>query len=328
MTSHRGDPGADRAQPGTPAATGAGRLWGGRFTPGPTRPRGRSGCRPASTGTCGARTWPAPRRTPTNCTGSGCSTPTSATQLLAGARPLRHQLFERDAFVFLPTDEDVHGAIERWLVEELGPLGGKLRAGRSRNDQIASDLKLWCRDACDDSSPSSVTSSRRSSIRPRPTSAGTPLATPTCSAGSRCCSATTCSPTSGCSTATRAGSATPAPASTPRRWRRGRWRGRRSGSIRRPTPTTSASLPWHRTRWTRSPPATSPSRCSPPARSWPSPVRLGEEIVLWASAEFAFARVGDAFSTGSSIMPQKRNPDIAELVRGKAGRVIGDLVAC
>jgi argininosuccinate lyase len=54
--------------------------------------------------------------------------------------------------------------------------------------------------------------------------------------------------------------------------------------------------------------------------------RLGEEVVLWASAEFGFVRVGDAFSTGSSIMPQKRNPDVAELVRGKAGRVIGDLV--
>src|SRR5690606_25916116 len=50
--------------------------------------------------------------------------------------------------------------------------------------------------------------------------------------------------------------------------------------------------------------------------------RLGEEVVLWASAEFGFARVGDAFSTGSSIMPQKRNPDVAELVRGKTGRVI------
>jgi argininosuccinate lyase len=55
--------------------------------------------------------------------------------------------------------------------------------------------------------------------------------------------------------------------------------------------------------------------------------RLGEEIVLWSTAEFGFARVGDAFSTGSSIMPQKRNPDVAELVRGKAGRVVGDLVA-
>ncbi|MBT3360797.1 MAG: argininosuccinate lyase [Rhodospirillales bacterium] len=55
--------------------------------------------------------------------------------------------------------------------------------------------------------------------------------------------------------------------------------------------------------------------------------RLAEEIVLWCSDGFAFLRLSDAFSTGSSIMPQKRNPDAAELVRGKAGRVIGDLNA-
>ncbi|MFW5934152.1 MAG: argininosuccinate lyase, partial [Actinomycetota bacterium] len=55
--------------------------------------------------------------------------------------------------------------------------------------------------------------------------------------------------------------------------------------------------------------------------------RLGEEIVLWATAEFGFVRVGEAFSTGSSIMPQKRNPDVAELVRGKAGRVVGALTS-
>jgi argininosuccinate lyase len=55
--------------------------------------------------------------------------------------------------------------------------------------------------------------------------------------------------------------------------------------------------------------------------------RLGEELVLFASAEFGYVRLTDAFTTGSSLMPQKKNPDIAELVRGKAGRVIGDLVA-
>ncbi len=54
--------------------------------------------------------------------------------------------------------------------------------------------------------------------------------------------------------------------------------------------------------------------------------RLGEEIVLWCSARFGFARLSDAFTTGSSIMPQKRNPDAAELVRAKTGRVIGALV--
>ncbi|MDR1304781.1 MAG: argininosuccinate lyase [Verrucomicrobiales bacterium] len=55
--------------------------------------------------------------------------------------------------------------------------------------------------------------------------------------------------------------------------------------------------------------------------------RLAEDLVLWSSAEFNFIRIGDAFTTGSSLMPQKKNPDVAELARGKAGRVIGNLVA-
>jgi argininosuccinate lyase len=55
--------------------------------------------------------------------------------------------------------------------------------------------------------------------------------------------------------------------------------------------------------------------------------RLAEELALWSSAEFAFIELDDAFTTGSSIMPQKKNPDIAELSRGKTGRVYGNLVA-
>ena len=55
--------------------------------------------------------------------------------------------------------------------------------------------------------------------------------------------------------------------------------------------------------------------------------RFSEEIILWCSWEFKFVELDDAFSTGSSIMPQKKNPDIAELVRGKSGRVFGDLTA-
>jgi argininosuccinate lyase len=54
--------------------------------------------------------------------------------------------------------------------------------------------------------------------------------------------------------------------------------------------------------------------------------RLGEEVVLWATREFGWVELDDAFSTGSSIMPQKKNPDVAELARGKAGRLIGDLM--
>src|SRR5207249_1053479 len=54
--------------------------------------------------------------------------------------------------------------------------------------------------------------------------------------------------------------------------------------------------------------------------------RLAEEIVLWATDEFGFVELPDAFATGSSMMPQKKNPDVAELVRGKTGRVVGALV--
>jgi argininosuccinate lyase len=55
--------------------------------------------------------------------------------------------------------------------------------------------------------------------------------------------------------------------------------------------------------------------------------RLSEELILWSSAEFGFVEIPDAFATGSSIMPQKKNPDVPELVRGKAGRVFGNLTA-
>ena len=54
--------------------------------------------------------------------------------------------------------------------------------------------------------------------------------------------------------------------------------------------------------------------------------RFSEEIILWCSWEFKFLELDDAFATGSSIMPQKKNPDVAELVRGKTGRVYGDLM--
>src|SRR5216117_1656133 len=55
--------------------------------------------------------------------------------------------------------------------------------------------------------------------------------------------------------------------------------------------------------------------------------RLAEDVILWVSTEFNFIRIADAYTTGSSLMPQKKNPDVAELTRGKSGRVIGNLVA-
>ena len=55
--------------------------------------------------------------------------------------------------------------------------------------------------------------------------------------------------------------------------------------------------------------------------------RLSEDIILWTSAEFGFIKIADAYTTGSSLMPQKKNPDLAELTRGKSGRIVGDLVS-
>jgi argininosuccinate lyase len=55
--------------------------------------------------------------------------------------------------------------------------------------------------------------------------------------------------------------------------------------------------------------------------------RLAEDLILWSSREFSFIQIADAYTTGSSLMPQKKNPDVAELIRGKSGRVVGNLVA-
>jgi argininosuccinate lyase len=56
--------------------------------------------------------------------------------------------------------------------------------------------------------------------------------------------------------------------------------------------------------------------------------RIAEEVIVWATAEFGFVTLADEFATGSSIMPQKKEHDVAELARGKAGRLIGNLAGC
>src|SRR3972149_1476410 len=78
---------------------------------------------------------------------------------------------------------------------------------------------------------------------------------------------------------------------------------------------------------TSAPAVTGALPLEPPAAALPAMrlSRLSGELALWASAEFGFVELPDAYATGSSIMPQKKNPDIAELVRGKNGRAYGDL---
>ena len=125
----------------------------GRSGPGGSRAacrtrRSRSRGRSDSTGgwrrtTCGRR-----RHTPTRCTRPACSTRTTTPRSptsSAGWRPR----FADGTFPFDPADEDVHSAIERVLTERLGDAGARIHAGRSRNDLVVTDLRMWTRDACD-----------------------------------------------------------------------------------------------------------------------------------------------------------------------------------
>jgi len=232
------------------------------------------------------------------------------------------------AFAFDDADEDLHGAVERRLIELAGEAGGRLRAGRSRNDQIASDLRLYCKDA-----GGRVTRGIRQLQGALVDQAEQALdwLVP------------------GYTHLQRAQPVTLAHHLLAHAWALDRDAGRLADALGRADTSTlgagalagvtlgldparyAAALGFARTA--------DNSMDAVADRDFAVEVlaafallgvhlsRLGEEIVLWSTAEFRWARVGDAFSTGSSIMPQKRNPDIAELIRGKTGRLIGDLVS-
>ncbi len=308
-------------------ATDTGRLWGGRFTAGPDEAAWALG---VSTG-FDRHLW---RQ---DLAGSRAHAhelhrigvlDDAERDALVGALDRCAELFATDGFPFTTGDEDVHGAIERWLVEELGAVGGKLRAGRSRNDQIASDLRLWCRDACDElvgligelqAAFVAQAEAHLDWLAPGYThlQRGQPVLL------SHHLLAYV--------------------------WMldrdAGRFRDARdrldesvlgSGALSGQTLGLDPAAYADHLGFSRVAPNSMDAVAS---RDFALEVlsasailavtlsRLGEEVVLWATSEFGFARVGDAFSTGSSIMPQKRNPDVAELTRGKAGRVIGNLVA-
>lgn len=236
--------------------------------------------------------------------------------------------FADDSFTFTADDEDVHGAIERWLVEQLGPLGGKLRAGRSRNDQIANDLRLYCREAID-GIVGDIRLVQQALVDQAERELGT-LAP-------------------GMTHLQRGQPVLLSHLLLAWFWMLDRDAGRLldarvrmdesvlgSGAMAGVTLELDPVAYAHHLGYER---VARNSMDAVASRDFAAEFlaatailattcsRIGEELVLWSSAEFGFARAGDAFSTGSSIMPQKRNPDMAELVRGKAGRVVGNLVA-
>ena len=225
-------------------------------------------------------------------------------------------------------DEDVHSALERVMTQKLGPLGGALRAGRSRNDQVATDLRLFALDHMLQVAEFVIALQRAILAKadeyadaPAPGFTHLQHAQPVIF---------------GHELAKHAHA-------LDRDLERIRdWYSRTSfsplgagalaGSSLQLDPEASARDLGFEGAIANTIDAVSDRDFVAEALFILSMIgihlsRMGEEWCLWSSTEFGWATVNDAYATGSSIMPQKKNPDIAELARGKAGRLIGNLTA-
>ena len=229
-------------------------------------------------------------------------------------------------FSFAPTDEDIHTAIERRVTDLAGPAGAKLHTGRSRNDQVALDLRLFVRR--EGRAVALAVHELQTVLVRRATEAGDTYLP-------------------GYTHLQRAQPVLLAHHLLAHFWAFGRdvdrWRdaleradvsplgaGALAGSSLPLDPDDVARKLGFARRFENSLDAVSDrdfvaEALFVAAMTQSHLSRLGEEIVLWASEEFGFVRLADAYSTGSSMLPQKKNPDIAELARGGAGRLIGDL---
>jgi argininosuccinate lyase len=221
-------------------------------------------------------------------------------------------------------DEDVHTALERGLLEKLGTLGGKLRAGRSRNDQVATDMRLYLRDHAREVvrrlaslEEALIGQAEQHLDTPAPGMTHLQHAQPVLFAHQLLAHVQ-------------------AFARDVHRLRD--WDLRASVSPLGSGALAGSSLPVDPISTAEELGFGSAAPNSMDAVSDRDFVveflfvaallgvhlsRFGEEVVLWNTSEFGWVTLDDAFSTGSSIMPQKKNPDIAELARGKAGRLIG-----
>jgi argininosuccinate lyase len=231
------------------------------------------------------------------------------------------------AFAPQPADEDVHTALERGLIERAGPaLGGKLRAGRSRNDQIATLVRMYLRESARtvgalvlDVVDALLDQAAAHPGAPMPGRTHLQHAQPVLLAHHLLAHA------------------------WPLMRDVERWVDwdRRAGL----SPYGSGALAGSSLGLDPAAVAADLGFDGPVENSIDGTAsrdvvaefafvaamtavdlsRLSEEVILWATKEFGFVRLADAYSTGSSIMPQKKNPDVAELARGKAGRLVGDL---
>ncbi len=245
----------------------------------------------------------------------------------AGLRAIAAEL-SGNTFETSPGDEDIHTAVERRLHEIAGPVAGMLHTGRSRNDQVATDLRMWARRACTDllvalAGLQDALVGRAAEHRATPMPGYTHLQrAQVVSLAHHLLAYVEMLGRD----ALRLGAARVACDELPLG----------SGAL------AASTLPLDRTRvaaelgFSR---IAANSMDAVADRDFAVDItaacalvmvhcsRLGEELVLWSSTEFGFAVLPDSHATGSSLMPQKKNADVAELARGRSGRVIGDLVA-
>jgi argininosuccinate lyase len=236
--------------------------------------------------------------------------------------------FDEQQFKELPTDEDIHTAVERRVTEIAGEAGKRLHTGRSRNDQVATDLLLWLKGACGALDEAAVAVMRalvgaadRAGDAAIPAYTHLQRAQPVLFAHhllayvemlardrDRLADVRKRADTMplGCGAAVGTGVAIDR-----RALARDLGFARIAHNSLDAVGSRDAALEFLAAATIL---ATHLSR-------------LGEEIVLWASAEFRFVALDDSISTGSSLLPQKRNPDGAELARAKVGRVAGDFLA-
>ncbi|HZR52409.1 MAG TPA: argininosuccinate lyase [Streptosporangiaceae bacterium] len=301
------------------------RLWGGRFAAGPAEALARLSLSVQFDWRLARYDLRASRAHARVLHRAGLLTETELDAMLKALGELDRAVQEGS---FRPTadDEDVHTALERGLLERLGALGGKLRAGRSRNDQIATDLRLYLRDHV-------------RLLVSRITELQTALIDQAVASGD-----------------------TPAPGMTHLQHAQpvlfghqllahvhafardiGRlrdWDRRAAVSPLGSGALAGSSLPLDPVAMAAELGFDSAAPNSMDAvadRDFAAEFlfaaaltgvhlsRLSEEVVLWSTQEFGWIEIDDAYATGSSIMPQKKNPDVAELARGKAGRLIGGL---
>jgi len=245
----------------------------------------------------------------------------------AGLKALGAEI-QSGKFTFNATDEDVHSAIERGLIEKIGAIGGALRAGRSRNDLVVADFKLYLVDhlleiatlttelitAFNNQSQENidvVAPGFTHLQRAQPILFSHELAKH---------SHSLLRDLDRINDWLERNNYSPLGA------------GALSGSSLQPNPEKSAESLGFNGVLGNSIDAVSDRDFAAEALFLLAMLgihlsRIGEEFTLWSTTEFSWVAVDDAYSTGSSIMPQKKNPDVAELARGKSGRLIGNLTA-